>query len=62
MYEIELITGTIIKGNLVHHHHKHPEDSLEHKERKNWHYYEDKDTGKIHHLRKEHIIRVTEKK
>lgn len=57
---ITLTNGKEIKGNLKHYHHKHPKDPEEYPERKNWHYYLDQDTGDIHHLRKEHIVSVTE--
>jgi len=57
---ITLINGKEIKGKLIHYHHKHPKDADDYPERKNWHYYVDEDTGDIHHLRKEHIVSVTE--
>ena len=58
MVEIELISGTTIRGDLTHYGHKHPGDTGNMPDRKGWHYYKDNDTGEIHHLRKEHIIRV----
>ena len=57
---IELITGTKLTGFMAHLGHKHPKDKPEDPERKNWHYYKDEETGELHHLRGEHIVRVTE--
>lgn len=60
MRRITLINGIVIEGDLIHFHHKHPSDTKDMPKRKNWHYYVDKNTNDIHHLRKEHIVSVTE--